>query len=51
MFISFDDIGAVPEIGILSGDGYVSVGSRSADEIAPLILQRLTLNRRKADQT
>ena len=47
MFISFDDIGAIPEIGILSGDGYVSVGSRSSDEIAWLILQRLQCNRQR----
>lgn len=45
MFISFDEIGAVPELGILSGDGYASIGSRSPDEIAALILQRLEVNR------
>lgn len=44
MFLSFDDLGAVPEIGILSGDGYVSIGKRPAQEIADLILQRLEVN-------
>jgi hypothetical protein len=44
MFLSFDNIGAVPEIGILSGDGYVSIGQRAPQEIAELILQRLRLN-------
>jgi hypothetical protein len=44
MFISFDDIGPVPEIGIVTGDGYVSVGLRAPGEIAGLILQRLELN-------
>src|SRR5260370_11161542 len=41
MFLSFDDVGAIPEIGILDGDGYVSIADRSANEIAELILQRL----------
>ncbi|MFH1110364.1 MAG: hypothetical protein V1790_14380 [Planctomycetota bacterium] len=41
MLLSFDDIGPVPEIGILSGDGYVSIGRRPSDQIAGLILQRL----------
>jgi hypothetical protein len=45
MFVSFDEIGAVPELGISSGDGYVSVGSRSPDEIGVLILRRLEVNR------
>jgi len=40
MFISFDDIGAIPELGILDGDAYVYVGDRSADDIATLILDR-----------
>jgi len=40
MFLSFDDIEAVPELGILSGDGYVSIGRRPPGEIARLILQR-----------
>ncbi len=43
MFFSFDPIGAIPDIGILSGDGYVSIGTRSAIEIAMLIDQRLAL--------
>ena len=41
MFLSFDNIGAVPEIGILDGDGYVAIGSRNSDVIANLILQRI----------
>lgn len=41
MFLSFDEVGAIPEIGILDGDGYVSIARRSAEEIAALILQRL----------
>ena len=41
MFLSFDDIGAVPELGILTGDGYVSIGQRKPQEIADLILERL----------
>jgi hypothetical protein len=44
MFLSFDDIGPVPEIGILSGDGYVSIDGRPHQEIAGLILQRLKSN-------
>ena len=43
MFFSFDPIAEIPEIGILSGDGYVSIGKRSAIEIAMLIDQRLAL--------
>ena len=42
MFLSFDNIGAIPEIGILDGDGYVSIGNRSPDHIADLILNRCT---------
>jgi hypothetical protein len=41
MFLSFDEIGAIPEIGILSGDGYAFIGDRPPEEIAALILQRL----------
>src|SRR6267378_2701327 len=41
MFLSFDEVGAIPEIGILDGDGYVSIGRRLPEEIADLILQRL----------
>jgi hypothetical protein len=41
MFLSFDEVGAIPEIGILDGDGYVSIALRSAEEIAALIVQRL----------
>jgi tetratricopeptide (TPR) repeat protein len=40
MFLSFDNVGAIPEIGIYDGDGYVSIGARSPDQIADLILQR-----------
>jgi len=42
MFLSFDEVGAIPEIGILDGDGYVSIGKRSSADIADLILQRLS---------
>ncbi|MCX6899110.1 MAG: hypothetical protein NT105_10450 [Verrucomicrobia bacterium] len=45
MFLSFDGIGAVPELGILDGDGYVPIGSRSAEEIAALIADRLRINK------
>ncbi len=48
MFLSFDSIGTVPEIGILDGDGYVPIAARSPDEIAELILIRLALNEGKA---
>ena len=41
MFLSFDNIGAVPEIGILDGDGYVSVANRDPDTIAQLVMQRM----------
>jgi len=41
MFLSFDNLGPVPDIGILSGDSYVCIGERPAREIADLILQRL----------
>src|SRR2546425_4204093 len=41
MFLSFDEVGAIPEIGILSGDGYAFIGQRSPEEIAGLIFQRL----------
>ena len=47
MFLSFDNIGAVPELGILSGDGYVSIGKRTAQEIAEIILQRLQIGNEK----
>jgi len=43
MFLSFDAIAAIPEIGILNGDGYVPIGGRSASEIASLINKRLSL--------
>jgi hypothetical protein len=41
MFLSFDRIGTVPELGILSGDGYVFINQRSPQEIVGLILNRL----------
>ena len=41
MFLSFDDIGAVPDLGIFDGDGYVSIGNRGANEITKLIVQRI----------
>jgi hypothetical protein len=41
MFLSFDEVGAIPEIGIFSGDGYVSIAERTPEEISTLILQRL----------
>ncbi|MHC4519681.1 MAG: TIR domain-containing protein, partial [Planctomycetota bacterium] len=47
MFLSFDDIGPIPEIGILSGDGYVSIGTRPPQKIAKLILQRLQISNRE----
>jgi hypothetical protein len=40
MFLSFDDVGAIPEIGIFNGDGYVSIGNRRSEEIAKLIIHR-----------
>lgn len=43
MFFSFDPIAAIPEIGILNGDGYVPIGARLACDIAGLIDQRLAL--------
>ena len=49
MFLSFDDIGAVPEIGILDGDGYLSIAKHSPNEIAEFILIRLARNEGKAD--
>jgi hypothetical protein len=48
MFLSFDDVGAIPEIGILDGDGYVAIGERTPEEIADLILQRLRPSSRLA---
>lgn len=42
MFLSFDEVGAIPEIGILDGDGYASIGARSPEQIAELILNRYT---------
>src|SRR6185503_10099181 len=42
MFLSFDNVGAIPEIGIYDGDGYVSIGDRSPEQIAELILTRCT---------
>ena len=49
MFLSFDNIGPIPEIGILSGDGYVPIGTRPPQEIAGLILQRLQLSDQEAN--
>jgi len=49
MFLSFDNIGAVPEIGILDGDGYISIAKYSPNEIAEFILIRLARNEGKAD--
>lgn len=43
MFLSFDPIAEIPEIGILGGDGYISIGSRTAEQIAALINERLAL--------
>ncbi len=40
MFLSFGPLGDLSSIGILSGDGYADIGSRTADQIADLILQR-----------
>jgi hypothetical protein len=41
MLLSFDNIGAIHELGILEGDGYVSIAARPPREIAELIQQRL----------
>ncbi len=41
MLTSFDDPGDLSDMGILSGDGYAKIGTRSAEEISNLILQRL----------
>lgn len=41
MFLNFDDTGPIPELGILAGDGYISINARSPQEIAKLILERL----------
>jgi tetratricopeptide (TPR) repeat protein len=40
MLVSFGDPGDLADVGILSGDGYIDIGSRQPDEIASLILQR-----------
>ena len=44
MFVSFGDPGDVSPLGILSGDGYLDIGTRSAEEIADKILERLHFN-------
>jgi tetratricopeptide (TPR) repeat protein len=41
MLLNFDHVGEIPELGILSGDGWVDIGTRSPEEIAALILKRL----------
>ena len=41
MLLSFDSIGTIHELGILEGDGYVSIAARPPREIAELIQQRL----------
>lgn len=41
MFLSFDDIGSMPELGILDGDGYLSIRQRSTQVITSLIEERL----------
>ena len=43
MLLSFDNIGAVPEIGILDGDGYAFIGKRTPQQIAALIIERWRL--------
>ncbi len=40
MLLSFDEGVDFTDLGILSGDGYISIRSRKPDEIAELILQR-----------
>jgi hypothetical protein len=40
MLLSFDEVGEIPELGILSGDAYISIGQRLPQEIAALILRR-----------
>jgi tetratricopeptide (TPR) repeat protein len=44
MLLSFGNPGDLTDLGILSGDGYVDIGSRKPVEIARLILQRHCLN-------
>jgi hypothetical protein len=44
MFLSFDTIGATPKIGILLGDGYLSIGERTPPDIADLVAIRLRVN-------
>ena len=43
MLLSFDNIGAIRELGISDGDGYVSIGVRPPGEITELIQQRLEI--------
>lgn len=41
MLLNFDHTGNIPELGIISGDGWVDIGTRSPEDIAALILKRL----------
>lgn len=41
MFVSFEEMGGIPELGILAGDGYLAVRDRPPAEIAAAILERL----------
>ncbi len=41
MFLSFDEVGAIPELGILPGDGYLPIRNRLPTIIAQKIAERL----------
>jgi hypothetical protein len=41
MLVSFGDPGDMTEIGVLPGDGYLTIGRRTPEEIARFILERL----------
>ena len=45
MFLSIGNPGDLSQIGILSGDGYIEIGTQSAEVIAEKIRKRLNLNR------
>lgn len=44
MFASFGDLGDLSQLGILAGDGYLDIGTRSAEVIAEAVRERLRLN-------
>lgn len=41
MFVAFEDLGPLPELGILRGDGYIPIADRLPEVICDLILERL----------